>query len=264
NFIGGIIGRFSGVKASIGGIRSSIIDRKKVILNRLLHNYINKYTIFNNYSGVENLSRIGFKKNKCIVIPNAIEINKYPIKRNYSKVINILSVGRFHPAKDYYTSLMAIKILSKKLDHFKYYIIGYGYLEKEIRKLINDFGLTNFVTIKINPNNIGDFYIKSHIYLLTSIYEGLSNTIMEAMSYSLPIVATNVGDNNRLVKNGVNGFIEEVKDYNGISECLFKLITQYKNLEKFGNNSFKILKENYSFEQFQKRYFNFLKNLDNV
>lgn len=48
---------------------------------------------------------------------------------------------------------------------------------------------------------------KADIYLSTSLFEGTSNSIMEAMNADLPIVATNVGDNGLLVKNEINGFL---------------------------------------------------------
>ena len=61
----------------------------------------------------------------------------------------------------------------------------------------------------------------------------MSNTIMEAMSYSLPVVATNAGDTSYLVKDGITGFLCNIGDYQQISDRLSTLITDYDLRKKW-------------------------------
>ncbi|MBO7272587.1 MAG: glycosyltransferase family 4 protein, partial [Bacteroidaceae bacterium] len=92
------------------------------------------------------------------------------------------------------------------------------------------------------------------IYLSTSLFEGTSNSIMEAMNWSLPVVATNVGDNNHLVIDGVNGTLHPIGDAKGMAESIANLLTNYELRKEYGLASNKNLRENYSMEIFEKRY----------
>ena len=87
-----------------------------------------------------------------------------------------------------------------------------------------------------NPSNLDEYLSKSDIYLSTSLFEGLSNSIMEAMAYSLPIIATDVGDNNYLVQDGYNGFVTNVKDVDEIAKKLLSLVIDKEKRLKMGHN----------------------------
>ena len=85
-------------------------------------------------------------------------------------------------------------------------------MENEIRLLVRQLKLNTEVENLINPPNIPDILNACDIYLSTSLYEGLSNSIMESMVAGLPVVATNVGDNQYLIKDDYNGFLVPCRD----------------------------------------------------
>lgn len=264
NFYGVIAGRISHVRYIIGGIRNSKIFFFKFLIQRFLHNNVFQFTIFNNLYGKEELSVKGFDRNKIVVIPNCFELSTPPIKRLTKKGLKIISVGRFVEQKDYLTSIKAIRFLIDNYNSnykISYSIIGYGKLEEQIRFWIKESDISEIVNLVINPDDTYEYYKNSDIFLMTSIFEGLPNSIMEAMSYSLPIVATDVGDINQLVKDGVNGYLTKIGDYKEIADKLNILIQSYKKRIVFGEKSYQILKKNYSFEIFQKRYIEFIETL---
>ena len=94
----------------------------------------------------------------------------------------------------------------------------------------------------------------SDIYLSTSLFEGTSNSIMEAMNWSLPVVATKVGDNDILVRNGESGFLHPIGDVEGMAVSLNTLIGDISLRNKMGANGNQILRNQYSIELFEKRY----------
>lgn len=260
NLLNGIIGNLAGVKYRIGGIRSSKLDNNKIFIQRSLQNHINYKTIYNNFRGYNIYSGKGFDSKKAVVIPNCFELRTELTVRKQKNFITVLSVGRFHKAKDYET---AIKAVSKiKYKNFKYQIIGYGSLEKDIRNWIIEYSAQDCIELIINPDNINEYYRKADIYLQTSIFEGLSNTVLEAMSFYLPLVLTDVGDNDRLVVNSENGYLCDIGDIEQICQKLELLVNDYDKRIEFGLNSYQILKENYSFEKFQNNYFNFIRELE--
>ena len=262
NFIGGFIGKLAGVKYTIGGIRSAEIDKNKLFLQRFLHNQINNFTIFNNNQGIVNLSKRGFSSSKSILIPNCFDLKTKSMEHYAQSKISILSVGRFHLAKDYATAIETILSLKKFHFNIEYSIVGYGGLENEIRRLISYNNAEKYIKLVINPDNIDEYYINSDIYLMTSIYEGMSNTLLEAMSYSLPIVATDVGDTKLLIKDNFNGYMSSPGDVQSLMKSLLKLCNSQITRNQFGQNSYKHLKDNFSFIKFKKKYFNFIETLE--
>ena len=261
NLIAGLIGKIAGVNYVVGGIRNSEFSKKKLPLQKILQNYINNFTIYNNNRGFKELSLKGFRNERALIISNCFELTTEPIIRKKCEHITIISVGRFEKEKDYYTAIKAITFLKDKFKKFNYIIIGYGKFESQIHDWINKFKASDYIKIIINPVNLNEYYEKADIYLMTSLFEGLSNTVLEAMSFSLPLVITNIGDNDRLVSEGENGFLCSPKNSNQIAGRLLKLCLSYDMRIAFGKHSFEILKKNYSFGKFQKEYIEFIENI---
>lgn len=261
NTINAVLGKVAGVHVRIGGIRSSEHAWIKKILQRYLHNFWLNHSVFNNHVGLKKLTEAGFKSSKASVIHNAVDIPE--MVENIHKTITILSVGRFVEAKDYPTSLAAVKIVSLNSPPFKYIIIGQGELEGLIKSQIVSLKMERIVELVINPDNIDQFYRKSDIYLSTSVFEGLSNSIMEAMSFGLPVVATDVGDNKYLVKEGETGFLTKVKDAATIASKLELLINDAQLRNTMGSRGRKHIIENFSMEKFTKQYIELIERLCN-
>lgn len=258
NFIGAIAAKKAGVKRIYNGIRNSRIDWWKLILERIAHNCYATATIYNCYSGEEYFSSKGLKKEKAIVIPNCFPDIAEPILREDKEEKHIVTVGRFVPQKDYKTIISTIAELAKLRQDFVMDIIGYGEEEQNIRGWIKEFEVEKYINIYIRPNNVQDIVREADIYLSTSLFEGTSNSIMEALNWSMPVVATNVGDNNHLVIDGVNGTLHPIGDAKGMAESIANLLNNYELRKEYGLASNKNLRENYSMEIFEKRYLNLI------
>ena len=96
--------------------------------------------------------------------------------------------------------------------------------------------------------------MNTDIGILTSNEEGLSNSILEYMSYGLPVIATKVGGNVEQVFNNKNGFLVEKDDVIKLSQRLEELIKNKLMRKKFGRVSKKIVKEKFSLETSFKKY----------
>jgi glycosyltransferase involved in cell wall biosynthesis len=226
----------------------------KLFFERLCHNFISSGTIFNCYSGAEYFKQNNFNSDKCIVVHNCFPNIAEPITRNNEDVVTIITIGRFVEQKDYKTSIKAISLLKKKSFSFRYIIIGYGELYNDINKWISDYALQDDVSVLLNPKNVQEILRTSDIYLSSSIFEGTSNSIMEAMNWSIPVVATNVGDNEYLVENGYNGFLRPIGDAEGLANSLACLIESNEKRNEMGQNGNRLLKDFFSEELFEQRY----------
>jgi len=266
NLVGGFIAQAAGIKYTIGGIRNAYLEKKKVFFNRIAHNYINYLTIYNNYAGLKYYTSHGFKEAKAIYIPNMISIEEdnsitKEKPEEESRIPTILSVGRFTEAKDPETAINVIKQLYINGYSFKYIICGWGKLEDYIRNKIKEDGVEHLVEIVISPTNVFDYYRKADIYLQTSLYEGLSNTVMEAMKYGLACVVTDVGDNNILIENKINGFICKPKDIKCIVEKIESLLNNSFEIVEIGKKNKEKIAGHYGKEIFLERYLSLIKKL---
>lgn len=242
------------------GLRNAQLPLMKRVADCLLANWFAKKAVANSYSGKINLVSKGFKDDKLAVIPNCFEnISPYAPKQIKS-VLRVITVGRFVRQKDYETAIRAVAGIRSSAEMFRFSIVGYGELEASVRMWTRKYGVEDIVDIHINPNNIQDLLNEADIYMSTSLFEGTSNSIMEAMEANLPIVATDVGDNNRLIQNGENGFLCQVGDYVGISKSLLQLISNASLRSAFGKKSKQLLQEHYSVSVFRERYLKLLGN----
>jgi glycosyltransferase involved in cell wall biosynthesis len=263
NFIVGISKIFYRNIFTVGGIRTEKLPLYKFVFERIVHNYLNDATIFNNYSAKEKFEKKRFNSEKIFVIHNAINIPDIQKDDHTDDTIKIVSVSRFVESKDFQTAIHSFNQLKEKNSNknIKYYIVGYGELENDIRKLVKHLNLTHSVEIMINPPNIPDILNSCDIYLSTSLYEGLSNSIMEAMVASLPIIATDVGDNRHLIKDAKNGFLVPCKDCKLIVEKLDYLVNSENTRKEFGSKSRFIIENEFSEVRLFENYYNFLSKL---
>jgi colanic acid/amylovoran biosynthesis glycosyltransferase len=150
-------------------------------------------------------------------------------KQNQSKkgnVLTILSVGRLTFQKGYSTGLLAIHSIKDRGVLFKWLIVGSGPNYEEIMFQINELKLNEFVVLvgARSRNEVKQLMEESDIYLLSSVYEGIANVALEAMSMELPVVSTRSGGMEEVIMHKQNGLLADVYDHITLSENLFELL----------------------------------------
>ncbi len=177
---------------------------------------------------------------KISVIPNGVDISLFkPIKtKKENKKTIILGVGRLIPRKglDY-----LIKSLGQLQNlNFELWLVGDGPEKENLQNLANESNISDkvrFLGIKDKKEIVG-IYQQVDIFVLPSLNEGMSNTILEAMACGLPIIATNIAGNDELIKE--NGFTIPVKDEEALKEKLELLINDKSLRENMGKQSRKL------------------------
>ena len=252
--VGAMAARMAGVKRVYSGIRNTRLEWHKMIADRFIHNYIATGTIYNCYSGAEYFTSKGFRKSKNIVIPNGFLDIAQPIVREDRHIKHIVTTGRFVPQKDYLTMIQTLSKLKGMRQDFVMDIIGYGVEEANIRNWIKEYDVEDITNIYIKPDNVQDIVRSADIYLSTSLFEGTSNSIMEALNWSMPVVATDVGDNAYMITNGFNGMLHPIGDDEGMAHSIATLLDSAELRNQYGMRSSQHLQDNYSLEIFEKRY----------
>ncbi len=150
--------------------------------------------------------------------------------------ISILSIGRFTFQKGYLIGLLAIKKLVDKGYKLTWHIIGDGTQQEEIIFHIHTLQLQNNVVLlgKKNKDEVNEQLRNTDIFLLTSVYEGIPNVVLEAMAMELPVVTTKSGGVDEVIDSGVDGFIAPLYDIDTVAMQLEQLINQPAKANEMG------------------------------
>lgn len=259
NLIAASIGRLCGCSRIYTGLRNARLPWPKLVADRFVCNHLATCAISNNISGIEHFVSRGFRKEKIMAIPNCYESIAPYTRKTTREEICIMTVGRFVRQKDQKTAIKAVAALSSHRK-IRFVMIGYGALEPQIRRWVREEGIDDITEIMINPDNIPTILHDADIYLSTSLFEGMSNAIMEAMNADLPVVCTNVGDNDKLVVEGENGFICPVGDWKGLADRTRYLMLHEEERIDFGRKSKEILERCYNMEIFRTNYLKLLQD----
>lgn len=113
--------------------------------------------------------------------------------------IVIGNVGRFHEAKNHPVLLEVFSRVNRENSNTHLLLVGYGVLEKKIRELIEHYGISRSVTLAGKQKDIPRMLAAMDIFFYPSIYEGMPNSLIEAMACGLPIVASNIPEISEII-----------------------------------------------------------------
>jgi glycosyltransferase involved in cell wall biosynthesis len=182
--------------------------------------------------------KYSYNPQKVFTVKNGIRVNGYQkVKRKNDSSAKIIgTVGRLYPQKNHKLFLDVAKIVLEKINkrRIKFLIVGEGPLRSELEEYAKKLGIESNVLFTGERNDIPQLLSGMDIFVLTSLYEGLSNAIMEAMASGLPVVATNVGGNNELVQDGETGFLCPLDDVEALAKRIIELIINENEAKQKG------------------------------
>lgn len=191
----------------------------------------------------EELAFEGFPIDKIATIPNAVLL---PIKSESPERIDmVLYVGNFSQGahwKAFDVLFDAWKIIHEQQSGLRLVVLGGG--DRSIwEKYVDRLGCTCTVEFKGRVNNPEDYYNKAAIFVLPSRVEGMSNALLEAQSWGIPCVVSDIPGNTSIVKDGVNGLVVTVNDARSLAAAVIKLHLDPVLRTKTGNAARNLMKE---------------------
>lgn len=149
-------------------------------------------------------------------------------------VVLVMAAG-FREQKDHTTLLQALSQLGD-LD-WRVELLGDGPLQDEVEAMVREHKLGDRTTFAGMVPSVAPFFHKGHIKVLATHWEGLPISILEAMTCSLPIVASDVAGVSEQVINEQNGLVVPPKDPGALAAALRRLITDAPLRDKYGQAS---------------------------
>lgn len=220
--------------------------------------------VVSNSQGLNELAQKSRVDQEISVIYNGIDIEEFKsisegsifgISKAQPSEFKIICVSRITARKGIKYLVEAVLKLKEKYPNIRLKIIGEGDEKKNLENFILENKMEKFVKFSgLMPHDqLPKEYKDANIFILPSLNEGMSNTILEALASGLPIIATDTGGTKELLNNGENGFIIKMKDSNDIVEKIEKLIQNKELCQKMALESRKIA-ENFSWKKVADQY----------
>ena len=185
---------------------------------------------------IKNYSFFNIEK-KLTTIHNPI-INDLPeIKLNDNRIIQILNVATLKKQKDHKTLIKAVSLLKDK-NNYHLHIVGDGPLMNDLQNYSKKLNIDNIITFHGMIVNPSSFYEKCDIFVLSSIYEGFGNVIVEALSYGMKVISTNCNSGpNEILKDGKFGLLIPISNPIALSQAITKITKLNYNKKKLQTRS---------------------------
>lgn len=272
----GIIGRFAaklcGIKNIIHTIHGFSFNDTQSFLKKNLFIFlekagakISKYLIpvstENITKGLDN--HIG-KKEQYNYIRLGIDIENFKNFKdepNLKKELNIdekdflvTTIGPFKPQKNLPDFIKTAKNISEKDNRFKFVIVGDGVLKPEFEKMIKDYNISQNISLIGWRRDISNILNSSDFFVMTSLWEGLPISTIEAMCCGLSPVVNDVDGQREIIKDGFNGFLIKPHDIKSIEEKILLLAKDTELKNKMSDNAKKSIDYTFSIDHMIKQH----------
>jgi sugar transferase (PEP-CTERM/EpsH1 system associated) len=244
-------------------------NRKYRLVRRLYRPFVGRYVTVSR--GLESylVERIGVPSERVSRICNGVDTERFAPARGGREPIDgspfndprlwlVGTVGRIQPVKDQVTLakafLRALATMPEAEDRMRLVLVGDGPLRQEIVRILSDAGRSHLAWLPGERANIPRILRGLDCFVLPSLAEGISNTILEAMASGLPVIATRVGGNPELIDEEVTGSLVSAGDPEALARELRRYFGNPALASERGRAGRARAEEQFSLEGMTRRY----------
>lgn len=193
------------------------------------------------------------------VIHNGVDVRAFcaaesdAMLKQPERALCIGSVGRLVPVKNYRLLLEAFARLPRSLD-CRLVLVGDGPERQPLSQLALTLGISDRVELPGHRDDVAACLQSMDIFVLPSVSEGLSNTLLEAMAAALPAVASDVGGNREIIEPERSGLLFRSGDVAGAAAQLLRLAENAALRRAFGDAAAERVRKEFSIEAMIRRY----------
>jgi len=267
--------RLAGVRYCIHGEHGRDVDdldgnNRKLALLRALHRFfIDRYITVSKDLRQYLIAKVGVQPKRISQIYNGVDTERFapvaakpehilPLHFMGTEKIVIGTVGRLQEVKDQASLLKAYALLLANAPDLaaQVYlaIVGGGPLLETLRHLADELGIADRVWLPGSAENVPDILKSFDLFVLPSLGEGISNTILEAMATGLPVIATQVGGNPELVVDGETGSLVPAADPVTLAAKFQDYLADKEKMRQHGRNGRQRIEQEFSLSAMVGRY----------
>jgi glycosyltransferase involved in cell wall biosynthesis len=192
------------------------------------------------------------------VIPNGVDTELFipahsKPPRNES-VLRILFVGRFQQQKN--LPFLFRQVAQLPITTFELHLVGDGPEKQRLEKLARKLGIASAITWHgwLPPAALPHVYQSADCLVNPSLYEGMSNVVLEAMACRLPVIASRVPGNDELVREGETGFLFDLQEPDSLMNAFEQLMNDRDLCARLGANARNRVTKNFSWSKVAQAY----------
>ncbi len=232
---------------------------KKYIVNKLYETRQCKKVVFQTNGAKSFYSKKIQAKGKIIANPMKEDL---PMPYSGERRKEVVTFARLDPQKNFPLLIEAFERFLEKHPDFSLSIYGNGIMEAELKKLVLNKNLNSKVNFKGFTSSLHEQVRTAAMFVLPSDYEGLSNSMLEAMAIGLPCVCTDCspGGARMYIENGVNGFLVPVRDPEAMCSAMDQIASNNQLSESFSKEA-STVRERLSIEAIGAKWENIINNI---
>lgn len=184
------------------------------------------------------------------IIPNGVDIDAYKIKMPKFENFTFLAVGRLEHVKNHIRLLECAVELQNKKNKFQILIAGEGDNRKQLEVFIKNNNLEEQVKLLGLRSDIAELMAKCHVFIMSSLWEGMPIVLLEAGASGLPIISTPVGTIPSLI-NKTNGYLV---DNHQLHKTMEYVLNHYDEARIKGNELQEEVVDHYSIKSVVKQH----------
>lgn len=192
---------------------------------------------------------------KVTRIWNGIDVDRF-IYTGPADCLTAITVSRLSPEKDLVTMLEAVKLVVDVIPEFRLMIVGDGPERTKLEQRIAALHLEPHVRLLGERNDIPSLLSQAGFYVSSSLTEGISLTLLEAMSVGLPIVATAVGGNPEIVKQPDTGTLVPAANASQLADAILAMCQQKAGWQQIGHQARERVEQHFTIRSMIKDYEN--------
>ena len=191
---------------------------------------------------------------KAVIISNPVD-ESIPLRYEGERAKKIVAVGRLHGEKNHALLLEAFADFRKQREDYELHIYGQGELEEKLKAYAEELGIAGSVVWHGFSRRVKEEIVDSRMFVLPSDYEGISNSMLEALAMGIPTISTDcpIGGAKMYIENGVSGLLVPVRDRRAMAEAMLKVAQDDALAEQLSVNGAKV-REKCSLDKIAERF----------
>lgn len=202
---------------------------------------------------VEYVRQWGIPASRIVTINNSVPMAPYlAIAEGVADHVppTVTTIGRLSEQKAYHLLIAAARLVLDKRPETRFRFVGEGRLGEALRQQAQDLGIAHAVSFDGLRHDIPEVLAETHVFALSSLWEGLPVTAVEAMAAARPVVLTDVGGCRALVTPGVEGWLVPPGNVEALATALLDALNNPERQRLFGRRGREKVRRAFGLEQY--------------
>jgi glycosyltransferase involved in cell wall biosynthesis len=234
------------------------IGKPVVTCTRALLQYIDAVVVVLSTRMISYLDEHDFHLSNVQLIPNGVDITRFPPIADEptpdERAQTVTCIARLCYQKGIDILLQAWNIVHQQAPQARLILVGDGPLRPQFEQMAQALGIMDSVEFAGMRDDVAAQLRRSGLSVLPSRWEGMPNSLLEAMASGLACIATRVSGSEDMIQHGANGLLVEPEDYQGMAQALVTLIHDPPLAHAYGRAARETIEKHYLLETMIDRY----------